>query len=170
MASVLNISGLTSPSTLASGFGITVDPSGNLYIPDWTNNRILFANVSGSTLTYASTKQGLTSSDSPKTATLTNLGNQALAFSANPTYTANFSSNGNDTNPCTSSTSLSPGTLCDVSVNFTPQSVGSLSTGITVTNNALNVAGSTQQVAVSGTGLVSSDSTATTLTISPTSL
>jgi sugar lactone lactonase YvrE len=171
VASVLKVSGLPAPATtLGSPFGVTVDPLGNLYIPDSGNNRILFVNVSGSALTYANTLQGQTSSDSPKTATVTNLGNLPLVFSADPTYTADFSSNGNDTNPCTSSTSLSAGTLCDVSVNFTPQSVASLSAGITVTNNTLNVASSTQQVAVSGTGLVSSDSTATTLTISPTSL
>ncbi len=171
VASVLSLSGLTNPSSLGSLlFGVTVDPFGNLYIPDWSNNRLVFVNVSGSSFTYASTKQGLTSSDSPMTATVTNLGNQPLVFSANPTYTASFSSNGNDTNPCTSSTSLLPGTLCDVSVNFTPQSVGSLSAPITVTNNALNVAGSTQSVSVSGTGQTAGDTTKTALTISPTAL
>jgi hypothetical protein len=101
---------------------------------------------------------------------VTNLGNQPLVFSTNPTYTADFSSNGNDTNPCTSSTSLSPGTLCDVSVNFTPQAAGSLSVGINVTNNTLNVPSSTEQVSVSGTGLITSDSTATTVAASPTSV
>jgi len=101
---------------------------------------------------------------------VTNLGNQPLVFSANPTYTANFSSNGNDTNPCTSSSSLSPGTVCDFSVNFTPQSAGSLSAGINVTNNTFNVPGSTEQVSVSGSGLNSSDSTATTVATSPTSV
>jgi hypothetical protein len=101
---------------------------------------------------------------------VTNLGNQPLAFTANPTYTADFSSNGNDTNPCTSSTSLSPGTACDVSVNFTPQSAGSLSAGVTVTNNTLNVTGSTEQISVSGTGLITSDSTATAVAASPTSV
>jgi sugar lactone lactonase YvrE len=169
VASVLNLSGVT-PTALSSPFGVTVDPFGNLYIPDSGNGRIVFVNVSGSALSYANTLEGQTSSDSPKTATVTNLGNQPLVFSANPTYTVNFSSNGNDTNPCTSSTSLFPGIACDVSINFTPQSVGSLSAGITVTNNALNVAGSTQQVSVSGTGLVSSDSTSTIVTTSPTSL
>ena len=96
--------------------------------------------------------------------------NQPLAFSANPTYTANFSSNGNDTNPCTSSTSLPPGTACDVSVNFTPQSAGSLSAGINVANNTLNVTGSTEQVSATGTGLNLTDSTATAVAVSPTSV
>jgi sugar lactone lactonase YvrE len=171
VASVLSLSGQAS-SLASSVFGVTVDPFGNLYIPDWSNGRIVFVNVSGAPLTFPTpTGAGTTdTADGPQTATVTNLGNQPLAFSANPTYTADFSSNGNDTNPCTSSTSLSPGTVCDVAVNFTPQSAGSLSAGVTVTNNTLNVTGSTEQIYVSGTGLNSSDSTATTVTTSPTSL
>jgi hypothetical protein len=171
VASVLSLSGQAS-SLASSVFGITVDPFGNLYIPDWNDSRLVFVNVSGAPLTFPTpTGAGTTdTADGPQTATVTNLGNRPLAFSANPTYTADFSGNGNDTNPCTSSTSLSPGTVCDVSVNFTPQSTGSLSAGITVTNNTLNVAGSTEQVSVSGTGLNSTDSTATTVTTSPTSL
>jgi sugar lactone lactonase YvrE len=171
VASVLSLSGQAS-SLASSVFGVTVDPFGNLYIPDWNDNRLVFVNVSGAPLTFPTpTGSGTTdTADGPQTATVTNLGNRPLAFSANPTYTADFSSNGNDTDPCTSSTSLSPGTVCDVSVNFTPQSVGSLITGITVTNNTLNVTGSTEQVSVSGTGLNSNDSTATTVTTSPTSL
>ncbi len=168
MASVLAIDSLPTPATLGAPFGVTVDPSGNLYIPDSGNNRILFVNVSGSALTFPITAKGATST--ARTATVTNLGNQALDFSTNPTYTANFSENAGDTNPCTSSTSLSSSVSCDVSVQFTPQSVGSLTAGITVTNNTLNVAGSTQQVSVSGTSYSSVDTTSTTLTISPASL
>jgi hypothetical protein len=171
VASILSLSGQAS-SLSSSVFGITVDPFGNLYIPDWSNSRLVFVNVSGAPLTFATpTGAGTTdTADGPQTATVTNLGNQPLTFSANPTYTADFSSNGNDTNPCTSSTSLSPGTECDVSVNFTPQSAASLSSAITMTDNTLNVPGSTEQVSVSGTGQTLSDSTATTVTTSPTSL
>jgi sugar lactone lactonase YvrE len=171
VASVLSLSGQAS-SLASNTFGVTVDPLGNLYIPDWNNSRLVFVNISGAPLAFSTpTNAGTTdTADGPQTATVTNLGDQPLAFSANPTYTANFPSNGNDTNPCTSSTSLSPGTACDVSVNFTPQSAGSLSAGITVTNNTLNVAGSTEQVSVSGTSLNSNNSTATTVTTSPTSL
>lgn len=121
IASVLSITGLPAPASLGSTmFGVTVDPLGNLYISDWTNNRIVYVNASSAAMTFASTKQGSTSSDSPKTATVTNLGNQPLVFSADPTYTANFPNNTNDTNPCASSTSLLAGTPCDVSVLFIP--------------------------------------------------
>ncbi len=169
VASAISISGLSAPSTLSSlVFGVTSDSSGNLYIPDWTNNRIVFVNVSGSALSFLGTKVGLISSDSPKTSTVTNLGNQPLVFSANPTFTANFSQPTGGSNQCLSSTSLTPGTACDVSVQFTPQTVGSLSAGIIVTNNALNVSGSTEQISVSGTGLIAGDTTATAVVTSPT--
>jgi sugar lactone lactonase YvrE len=173
VASVLNISGLPTPASLGPTlFGVTVDSSGNLYILDWTNNRIVFANVSGAALKFpTATRQGTTdSTDGPKTATVANLGNQPLIFSTNPNYSADFPNYSGDTNPCTSSTSLSAGTICDVALNFVPQSTGSISAGITVTNNTLNVAGSTQQVSASGTGTNPGDNTTTSVTISPTAL
>jgi sugar lactone lactonase YvrE len=168
VASVAAIGGLPAPAALSFPFGVTVDPLGNLYIPDSLNSRILFVNVSGSALTFPTTAKGATSA--AKTSTVTNLGNLPLIFSANPTYTANFSNNSGDTNPCTSLTSLLAGTNCDVSVQFTPQSVGSLSAGITVTNNALNIAGATEQVSVSGTSFNPGDTTSTAVTINPTAL
>lgn len=149
-ASVVQTPGQTIGSSM---YGITVDASGNVHPVDWSNNRVLKVNVSGAALSFANTRVGVTSSDSPKTATVTNLGNEALAFSANPSYTANFSENTADANPCTSTTTLDPGELCDVSVKFTPQSAASLSTNVVVTNNYLNGSSATQNVAVSGTGV-----------------
>ncbi len=102
--------------------------------------------------------RGLTSS--PKTATVANLGDLPLIFATAPTYTANFSEDTGDENLCALGTSLSAGTLCDVSVEFTPQSAGSLSTGIVVTNNSLNLTATTQNVAVSGAGVSVADTTA----------
>jgi Bacterial Ig-like domain (group 3)/NHL repeat len=166
VASVVSVPGLSAPSTLSAIYGVTADNSGNVYIPDWTNNRIVYVSVAGSSLTFADTKQGFTSTDSPKTATVTNVGNEALVFSADPTYTADFSQDSGNSNPCTSSTSLAPGTVCNVMVDFIPQSVGSLSANITVTNNRGNVAGSTEQVAVSGNGLTAGDTTAVAVGLS----
>ena len=168
VASVLTWNSLPTPARLASPFGIAVDPFGNLYIPDSGNNRILFSHVSASALTFPSTGTG--ASSPPKTATVTNLGNQPLVFSLNPSYTPDFSNSSSDENPCTSSTSLLAGTACDVAVEFTPQSAGNLSAGITVTDNALNVPGNTQEVAVSGTAFSSADATSTTVTVAPTAL
>lgn len=148
-------------------FGVTVDSSGNIFVADWSNNRLVKVNVSGAALSFANTSVWATSSDSPKTAAVTNLGNHALAFSADPSYTADFSENSSDTNLCASSTSLDPGEVCDVSVLFTPQSVGSLSTNLVVTNNHLNESEATQNVAVSGTGTKPSPSVALASSANP---
>lgn len=133
-------------------YGVAVDARGNVYPVDWSNARVTKVAVASASLSFANTRIGATSTDSPKTATVTNLGNEALAFSANPSYTANFSENTADANPCTSTTTLDPGELCDVSVKFTPQSAANLSTNVVVTNNHLNGSSATQNVAVSGTG------------------
>lgn len=150
VASVVNAPGLTNPSTLSGPAGVTVDPFGNIYVPDTSNNRIVDVPVAGAVLTFASTIVGSISSDSPQTATVTNLGNQPLVIEANPTYTLSFSQNTADTNLCASFNSLLAGAVCDVSVEFTPRSVGNLSTNITVATNSLNVGISTQQISVSG--------------------
>ncbi len=150
IASVVPTPGQTL-STL--GYGIATDANGNILLADSRNNRLVKVDVTGASLGFANTRIGLTSSDSPKTATVTNMGNQALTFSADPSYTVDFSENTSDTNLCTSSTSLAAGEACDVSVLFTPQSTGNRTASIAVTNNHLNVSNSTQTVAVSGTGL-----------------
>ena len=166
VASALGISGLPAPSGLGSVlFGVTVDPSGNLYIPDFLNSRIVFVNVSGGVLAFPSTDVGSTSA--AQTATVANLGDLPLIFAAVPTYTANFSENTGDENLCALSTSLAAGILCDVAIEFTPQSAGSLSTGIVVTDNTLNLT-ATQSVAVSGTGIVVADATAVAVSANPT--
>jgi sugar lactone lactonase YvrE len=168
VASTLGISGLPAPSGLGSTlFGVTLDPLGNLYISDSSNNRIVFVNVSASVLAFPSTDVG--SASSPETATVANLGDLPLIFATVPTYTVNFSEDTGDENLCALSTSLAAGILCDVAVEFTPQSAGSLSTGIVVTNNTLNVAAATQNIAVSGTGIAVADATSVAVSTIPAS-
>jgi len=152
VASVVQVPGLTNPSTLGNPFGVTVDAAGNLFIPDWTNSRIVRVDVSGGNLSFPTTTVGSTSS--AETVTLTNLGNESLVLAAGPTYTASFSENTGDTNLCALNTSVAAGTTCDVSVEFTPQSAGALVANIVVTDNQLNASNGTQQIAVSGTGVI----------------
>ena len=169
VASALSISGMPAPSTLGSTlFGTTLDPLGNLYIPDWTNNRIVLANVSGATLAFPNTNVG--SISATRTATVANLGDLPLIFATVPSYTVNFSEDSGDENLCALGTSLAAGTLCDVAIEFTPQSAGSLSTGIVVTDNSLNLTATTQDLAVSGTGIAVADSTAVAVSTAPTSV
>jgi sugar lactone lactonase YvrE len=127
VASVIQTPGQTLATFV---FSVTVDSNGNIFIPDFTNNRVMKVAVAGAALSFANTQIGASSSDSPKTATVTNLGNEALAFSAGPTHTADFAQNTSDANLCASSTSLDPGEVCHVSVLFTPQSAGALSANL----------------------------------------
>jgi sugar lactone lactonase YvrE len=158
VASVMPTPGLTDPSTLGTFYAIAADASGNILVPDFSNSRIVELNLTGASLAFPNTSVG--SASSPQTATVTNIGDLPLVFSANPAYTANFSENSADENLCANSTSLAAGEGCDVSVEFTPQSAGSLSAGITLTNNNLNGTHATESVAVSGTGTLTTTSTA----------
>jgi sugar lactone lactonase YvrE len=152
VASVVQVPGLTNPSALSDPFGVSVDASGDVFIPDSVNNRIVKVDVTGGNLSFPTTTVGSTSS--AETVTVTNLGNESLVLAAAPTYTPNFSENGGDTSLCALNTSVAPGTTCDVSVEFTPQSAGSLAANIVVTDNQRNASNSTQQIAVSGTGVI----------------
>lgn len=134
-------------------FGITVDVAGNLLIADWSNNRLLNVDVSGAALSFANTMVGSTSSDSPKTATVTNLGNQPLIISGNPSYPADFPEYSSGANLCAASTFLGSGEVCNISAEFTPQAEGSRTANVVVTDNSLNMTETTQAVAVSGTAI-----------------
>jgi hypothetical protein len=149
-------------------FGVTADPSGNLFIADRDNHRVVEVPTSEASLEFSDTRIGLTSP--AQTATVTNIGNEPLIFAAHPTYTTDFSEHSGDASPCTSATTLSSGTACDVSVEFTPKSMVSRSAAITLTNNALNISSSAQQVSVSGTPLQPADTTATAVSAIPTTL
>ena len=86
--------------TLGNGFstpyGIAVDGSGNVFVADSGNNRVVkFDFADPPTLTFATTNIGSTSSDSPQTVTITNTGNAELdfavpAFGTNPSITPGF--------------------------------------------------------------------------------
>ena len=166
VASALGITGLTAPATLSSSlFGVTLDPSGNLYIPDWTNNRIVFVNVAASSLAFPSTNIGVDSA--AQTTTVADLGSLPLLFAADPGFTPDFSQPAGSSNQCLSGTSLTPGTLCNVSVQFSPQSAGLITASIVLTNNSLNLESATQNIAVTGTGINPGDTTAVALSALP---
>lgn len=149
-ASIVPTPGQTIGSIL---YGLTTDASGNIYPVEWSNNRVMKISVNGSALSFANTLVGATSSDSPKTVTVTNLGNGALTFSSNPTYTTDFSENSSDATLCASGASLDPGEFCDVSVSFTPQTSGSKNQSVVLADNHLNASVAYQTIAVSGTAL-----------------
>ena len=143
-------------STVSSGFdgpaGLTVDGSGNLYVTNTGKSLVVkIDRTDAPSLSFAATGVGSTSTDSPKTIEVENIGNTALTLTG-LSYPTDFPEATGDDSACTGTTRLTPAEQCDLPIAFTPQSVASLSEDVTLTDNALNGTGATQSIAVSGTG------------------
>jgi hypothetical protein len=110
---------------------------------------------------------GSTSSDSPQTVTVENVGNAVLTFpvtnsGSNPSVPANFTLNSSGAAACPLeiSGSSAPGTLaagqsCLLPISFAPAAAGDLGGSLTLTDNALNAAApgyATQAIQLSGSG------------------
>jgi hypothetical protein len=103
------------------------------------------ANLSPASVTFA-TSQAVGTTSAPQTVTLTNTGSATLII-VGITASANFAA----TNDC--GASIPVGGNCSISVTFTPTAVGNLYGTLTVTDNNNGALGSTQTVALAGTGL-----------------
>jgi sugar lactone lactonase YvrE len=167
----------TGSLTLSLPVGAAVNGVGDLYIMDANNNRIVVSSQEAApSLSFASTNVGSISSDSPQQVTLLNLGNSPLTFSVpssgwNPGISNNFTASSASTCPEVSSTG-SPATLaanssCVFEINFAPETAGSISGALLLTDNTLNAPGSTQTVQLSGTGLALATPTITWAQPSP---
>jgi hypothetical protein len=139
-------------NTVGSGFslafGVAVDGSGHVFVADYAHNAAKEIDLTTApALAFASTAVGATSSDSPQSVSFQNGGNASLSIASVGASTASFTGSlGN----CPGT--LSAGSICTPSFSFTPQAVGSpLSANGVVTDSTLNVTGSTQTVALSGT-------------------
>jgi len=169
--------------TLGGGFSypadVSLDGRGNVYVADYGNERAVKLDFADPpSLSFASTAVGSTSTDSPQTVTIQNVGNAALSFpnpsaGNNPSIAANFTLNSNGVSACPLLTagSSTPGTLavgasCQLPISFAPTAPGALTGSLVLTDNNLNAAApgyTTQSIALSGTG-------AFVLTASPASL
>jgi len=144
---------LATTAELYNPYGVGVDPSGNIYIGDYSNNlvRIVTAlaelNGSPSSVVFDTQQTGTTSPAA--TVTLTSSG--PLTISGSITASANFS----ELDDCPSS--LPSGTSCTVDVYFSPTSAGIINGTLTIADNAL----------FNNPLVISLRGTATDLTISP---
>ena len=135
--------------------GVAVDSSGHLFIADNGNNRIREAALTPSVIlstTALTFADQLVGTSSPwQTVTVTSAGGLALTITsivANGDYA--------QTNTCPISPStLDPGSTCTISVGFTPTAAGTRAGTLTIIDNSNGVAGSTQTVDLSGTGMQS---------------
>ncbi len=168
-------------TTLGSGFsgpsGVALDSSGNVYVGDFLHNAVKELPLAiPPSLSFANANMGTQSSDSPKTVTLRNIGNQSLVFPVpgtgeNPSVSASFTLDPATTCPevlsSGSAGTLASGASCGLAVDFIPRSTGSISGSATYTDNSLNVANAMQSIGLSGTGLAALITPA--VTVSPAS-
>ena len=156
--------GLATAASINAPQGISMDSIGNLFLADTGTSTVRKVNVTSSAFSFASTASGTTSSDSPRTAVLTNIGNAALTFpipssGTNPAVSNNFllSSTSSAACPAITGTSSAPGTLpsgqnCTLVISFAPQDIGSITGSLVIKDTALNSAGGvTQAISLSGT-------------------
>jgi len=116
--------------------------------------------LSATPLTFGSQLVG--TSSPAQTVTLTNNGNSALGINSLVVTGANP---GDFPERSTCGSSVAAGASCSISVTFAPAAAGNRSATLVVTDNSGNVAGSTQNVGLTGSGTASSVSlSATALT------
>jgi sugar lactone lactonase YvrE len=175
---ILPADGYSNVVTLGSGFGlpsgVAVDGSGNVFVAVTSGLTPSDATVPGSVqmiqrwvppaLSFASTNAGSTSTDSPQSVQFQNIGNTPLTGSFALSDTADFTVvAGPGTVPdCNGILALAPGAECNVSLSFTPQSGGALTSALTLSDNALNGSPATQSIRLSGFGQVGTQSQAIT--------
>ncbi len=162
---ILAAGGYTTVLPLGSGFGspqsVTIDASGNVYVPDEGGSGVhsaiqVILRSQPPAFSFATTNVGSTSTDSPKSVQFENIGNQPLTGTGELSDSLDFTVvAGPDTvADCNGILSLSPGGQCNVSFSFTPQSGGPLASTLTLSDNALNGNPAIQQIQLSGAGVV----------------
>jgi len=149
--------------------GVEVDGLGNIYIADGQNigngdNMIEKVSVLSAPLSFPYTNVGSTSV--PQSLKVTNIGNQTLTLNS-VSATTDFPLQGTGTCTVTATTSqtLATSTTCSLAYAFHPTTGGVLNESATLTDTTLNAAGSTQPLALTGTGI--GGTTVATPTFSP---
>lgn len=136
-------------------YDAAVDGQGNVYIPDYSNQKIDAMLQQFASINFAETSEGSISGDSPESVLFQNIGNQPLAASGSGllfTDPQDYSQVAGSGSPadCNSTFSLAPGAACNLSVNFQPESGNLLDNGSAqFTDNAVFNSGQ-QSIVFSG--------------------
>jgi len=126
--------------TFPSPLSIALDPQGRIYIGyvDATGGNIVGFDVTGlestsAALAFPTTRVGFTSTS--LTAQASNIGNAELDFSG-LTVDPGFIQ-GTSSNDCSASSTLAPGTDCNLAIAFQPTATGNITGSVTLTDNSL---------------------------------
>ena len=142
---VPNKKGVSAISLSAPG-RVTLDSSGNLYVADRSNNRVLEFPAAAVTLTPPSLAFGnvVAAAASPaKSVTLLNAEHEALVF-GNIAASGDFA-----VSSTTCGSTLAVGKICTIKVTLTPPVLGALTGNLMISDNA---SGSPQTLPLTGTG------------------
>ena len=139
------------------GFLSAVDPAGNFLLLQNPSTTVVKLQRTGPppSLTYATTNDGSTSTDSPKSLEIINSGNQPLTVSS-LTISADFAQQTTSGSfaDCGNSFTLAPGASCNLSINFVPVDGGLIQGYAALTDDTGNNPSTAQSIGLSGTGLV----------------
>ena len=128
-------------------FAVTVSATGQVFAA--TDGPLFEINQSQPpVLTFALTNVGSTSTDSPQSVSIQNVGNQPLTVSLSLPNTNNFIEN---SSPCGSSFTLSPGAICSEGFSFTPRPLAISPRCSILSDNTLNGSSTVQAINLSGT-------------------
>jgi hypothetical protein len=149
-------------------FGVALDGSGNLFVGDASSTTVAKLDFGDPpALAYASLH--VSSTSSAQAVTVGNDGNATLDFTASgltgPTDFIQVAGTGTPTD-CANSGTVTAGAACNLSIEFSPLSVGVFSESFVLTDNDLNVSAATQSISLSGTGLAA-DSTGVAVGVNP---
>ena len=159
-----NVSSASTVITVGTGvdfdfpFGLALDGRGNILVADTSSSTVKEIVVSTPfPLTFATTAVGSTSSDSPQTVTLQNIGNAPLSFlvpstglnpNISPTsFTLNSATSGTcaQISSSSSAVNLAAQASCALPISFTPTVAGPISGSLVLTDTNLNANPSTTQ-------------------------
>ena len=145
-------------------YAVAVDQRGNVFTGTADNSIHELDYADPPSFDFANTQVGVLSSDSPQTVMVFNDGNAPLAFTVpssgvNPSLSANFLLDGTSTCEPTNSGSstaltLTQGGSCTLAIDSKPEVEGATTGGTVLTDNSLNVAGTTQTIPLTGNGPV----------------
>jgi streptogramin lyase len=134
---------------LNNPLGLVLDPAGDVFVAETGHDRVLVLPRSQApSLTFADTYVTQTSSDSPQTVGVQNIGNQLLVFPKpltgfNPSISPGFTIDPGTTCPIVSHSSALPGGLypggqCNLVINFSPVVSGNIHGNVILTDNTFN--------------------------------
>jgi sugar lactone lactonase YvrE len=149
-------------------YNVAEDGSGNLYITDEGNDRIVMENLAAPpTLSFSSSLANEAGSSGELTATVVNIGNESLtlpvpATGTNPSVASSFTVDQTVENACpqvsaaaSSAAALAAGQFCTLAVGFDPAGGGTVSGTLVLTDNNRNAAAPkyvTQSIQLLGQG------------------